>query len=510
MTLLSPTFYLFVTAAIGVYYICPTKLQWMWLLTISGVFYYMAGGVAALLATLVMILLVWLAALLLHRMPKYRKGIMIGGLACVLAMLFSYRYLGFLETTMYWVQRFLGLEQQTLFVKLAAPLGISFYTFQLLGYLIDVYWKSYSPQKNPLKFCLYGLYFPYILSGPINRYAQLSPQLFSPHRFEYNQCCFGIQRILWGVFKKLVIAERLATVVGILFSNHGIYRGPYVWLGAACFGLQLYADFSGAMDIVIGISQCFGIKLPENFQTPFFSKNLSEFWRRWHITLGAWFRDYLLYPFLKTERIISWGRHLKQRFGKKWAKRIPTYLGLLLVWLSVGFWHGGAYQYIWGSGLLMWCMIVAGELCAPLLQKLTQALSIRTTSLGYHIFCSLRTFAIMCVSYIFFRATSFMDAVHMLLDSLRRPIAHLSMATLIDVYFGKMDILVLAVSLGIVLWVDILHARVQENGGSVRVKIAQKPWYIRWILYEALIIMILVWGYYGVDHPISQFIYQNF
>lgn len=395
-------------------------------------------------------------------------------------------------------------------VKLATPLGISFYTFQLLGYLIDVYWESERPQHNFAKFCLYGLYFPYIASGPINRYGQLSPQLYAAHKFDYTQCCFGAQRILWGLFKKLVIAERLAVIVDLVYTNYGVYQGPYVWLGAACFGLQLYADFSGAMDIALGVSQCFGIQLPENFQTPFFSKTVSEFWRRWHITLGGWFRDYMLYPFLKTERISAWGRCLKKRYGKTWGKRIPIYVGLLFVWLSVGVWHGGSYKYICGIGLMMWCVIVGGELCSPLFHKMTTTLHIRKKSLGYHIFCSVRTFAIMCVSFVFFRSESFMEALRMLIASVRRPIAHLSVSTLASALQGMTELMVLAIGLLIAFALELLQYRLHENGLSLRAQIAQKPLWLRWIVYYAVIVMIIVWGYYGIDHPISQFIYQNF
>lgn len=201
-------------------------------------------------------------------------------------------------------------------VQAAAPLGISFYTLSLLGYLFDVYYEIGKPQKNFLKFALFGFYFPVIISGPILRYRDVEQELYAPHKFDYHKFTYGLQRMLWGFFKKLVIAERLAVVVNTIYGDTDTYRGFYIAIAAIGFAFQLYADFSGGMDIVIGLSEALGIPLAENFDRPFFSKSIQEFWRRWHITLGAWLKDYLFYPLLRSKAFTKLQTDCKRSSGK--------------------------------------------------------------------------------------------------------------------------------------------------------------------------------------------------
>lgn len=178
-------------------------------------------------------------------------------------------------------------------LDIIVPLGISFYTFQSTGYLIDVYRGMYEPQKNPMKYALFILFFPQIMQGPIGRYNDLAPQLFEPCKFDYDRLKSGLVRMLWGFFKKMVIADRAALLVNTVFDNWKPYSGAVIWAAVFLYAVQLYADFSGYMDIALGAGEALGIRLSENFRTPYFSKSTAEFWRRWHITLGTWFRDYL-------------------------------------------------------------------------------------------------------------------------------------------------------------------------------------------------------------------------
>ncbi|MDR2889986.1 MAG: MBOAT family protein, partial [Lachnospiraceae bacterium] len=192
-----------------------------------------------------------------------------------------------------------------------AVLGISFYTLSMLGYVIDIYYEIGQVSRNYFKFLLYGLFFPTMISGPVMRYSQMAEELYQPHSFDYKRITRGFQRMLWGFFKKLVISERAALVVNTVFNDHGQYEGAFYWLAAMFFVIQLYTDFSGCMDIVLGIGETFGINMPENFRTPFLSRSISEYWRRWHITLGAFMKDYVFFPLLRSGMFNRLGQFLR-------------------------------------------------------------------------------------------------------------------------------------------------------------------------------------------------------
>ena len=224
---------------------------------------------------------VWGAAIYIDRTAEQKKK----RAALICAVLFC---LGLLCAL-----RFFGLP-------LLAPLGISFYTLTLLGYLFDVYYEIGKVQTNYCKLLLFGSYFPTMISGPILKYQEMEGRMYAPHRLDYRQVTFGMQRMIWGFFKVLVISERAAIIANQIFDHYREYAGLPIWVGAVAFTFQLYANFSGCMDIVLGISQCFGIQLPENFNAPFLSRTIAEYWRRWHITLGTWLREYLFYPLLRT------------------------------------------------------------------------------------------------------------------------------------------------------------------------------------------------------------------
>ena len=263
-------------------------------------------------------------------------------------------------------------------VDFLIPLGVSFYTFSLLGYVIDVYNGIAKPQRNYWKLMLYGMYFPVILSGPILKYREHGEQFFVPHRFDYRLVTRGMQRMLWGFFKKLVIAERLGTLVDTVYGGYMEYPGAYIWFATVCYAFQLYTDFSGCMDIVLGMSESLGIVLPENFQTPFFAKSVAEYWRRWHITLGVWMKEYVFFPVLRSPLFTDLNKSWKEKFGKKKGKQYVTFAAMFLLWLTVGIWHGGDWKFVIGSGLLHWVYIVSEELLAPACGRFMDKCRIRT------------------------------------------------------------------------------------------------------------------------------------
>ena len=222
---------------------------------------------------------------------KYRKRIFVLALLCDLGILAALKYTNFLIGN---VNAITGASLAS--VDWVLPLGISFYTFQTVSYVIDVYWEKIPAERNPLKVALFTSFFPLLIQGPISRFGDLSETLFSEHKADYKQISFGLQRILWGYFKKLVIADRLLIAVTAVCGDPAGYDGAYVLAGALLYAAELYADFTGGIDITIGIAQVLGIRVKENFVRPYFSRNIAEYWRRWHISMGTWFKDYIFYP----------------------------------------------------------------------------------------------------------------------------------------------------------------------------------------------------------------------
>ena len=270
-------FLCFFAVLLTVYYCIPRKLQWGLLLLGSAAYCLLAGQGILILYPLVSVGACYLGTKALARAPqeaeKKRRGILVVTILVNIGILFALKYVNFFINTVDGVVHLFGGPDELIAgVDFLVPLGVSFYTFSLLGYVIDVYYGLADAQKNFGKLALYGLYFPNLISGPILKYREHAEQFFAPHAFDYKQVTQGLQRMVWGFFKKLVIAERLGVLVNTVYGDYEGYPGAYIWMATACYAFQLYTDFSGCMDIVLGLSQSLGIALPENFQTPFFSK----------------------------------------------------------------------------------------------------------------------------------------------------------------------------------------------------------------------------------------------
>jgi D-alanyl-lipoteichoic acid acyltransferase DltB (MBOAT superfamily) len=312
--------------------------------------------------------------------------------------------------------------------------------------------------------------------------------------------------MLWGFFKKLVIAERLGMLVDTVYGQYTDYPGAYIWVATACYAFQLYTDFSGAMDIVLGMSESFGIILPENFDTPFFAKSISEYWRRWHITLGTWMKDYVFYPLLRSRFFTNLNQSWKKKFGKKKGKQYATFAGMFVLWFTVGIWHGGDWKYVIGSGLLHWCYIVLEELLAPPCAKAMERLHIDPKGKAVDFVRMVRTFFLVCIGDLFFRAESVGAAFSMLRLSVStwNP-SVLWNGSLFALGLDWMEFLIAVVSLCILWAVSLLHTK-----GSVRDRIAGKALTFRWMLWYALLFYVILLGCYGPGYSVSEFIYQGF
>lgn len=504
-------FLCFFTVLLIVYYCIPRKLQWGLLLLGSVAYCLLAGQGILILYPLVSAGACYLGTNALAGVPqeaeKKRRGILAVTILVNIGILFALKYVNFFINTVNGVVHlFGGADELISGVDFLVPLGVSFYTFSLLGYVMDVYYGLAEPQKNFGKLALYGLYFPNLISGPILKYREHAAQFFAPHAFDYKQVTQGLQRMVWGFFKKLVIAERLGVLVNTVYGDYKEYAGAYIWVATACYAFQLYTDFSGCMDIVLGLSQSLGIALPENFQTPFFSKSVAEYWRRWHITLGVWMKDYVFYPLLRSKLFTNINKSFKEKFGKKRGKQYATFAAMFVLWLTVGVWHGGDWKFVIGSGLLHWFYIVMEELLAPPFARLNKRLHLDEEGRFLNGVRMLRTFFFVCIGDLFFRAASVGDAFAML----KRAVGVWNPQILWDGSLLQLGLdgieTAVAVFALLLLWAVSLKQRKEQ----VRECIARKPLPLRWALWYALLFAVILLGYYGPGYSAAEFIYQGF
>ena len=274
------------------------------------------------------------------------------------------------------------------------PLGISFYTFQTVSYIIDVYWEKVEAEKNIFRVALFTSFFPLLIQGPISRYGELTETLFAEHKADFKQISFGLQRILWGYFKKLVIADRLLVAVTTLCGDPAAYTGAYVFFGAMFYAAELYADFTGGIDITIGIAQVLGVKVQENFIRPYFSRNIAEYWRRWHISMGTWFKDYIFYPLSVAPWLLKLSKKARKSISDGFGKKLSVYVSTIITWFLTGLWHGAAWNFVvWG--LLNAVFILAGEEYKPVATRFRTKHERLVSTFGYRVFETLRTFLLV-------------------------------------------------------------------------------------------------------------------
>ena len=503
----------------ALYYLCPGRLRWILLLAVSYA-YYAVSGAAALPFIVLTTLSAWAGALMIGRIAAANKEALKAGKGTLSAeekkamkaaakkrqriiffavLLLNFGVLALLKYSDP-VMTLAGAQP----LGLLLPLGISFYTFQSMGYLIDVYNGRYAPEKNPAKFALFVSFFPQLIQGPIARFDQLGKQLMEPHRYELKNIQSAALLMLWGFFKKKVIADRALPLVAEVFENQGAYGGAVIVLGVLFYSLQQYADFSGGIDLVTGIAQLFGIQLAPNFKRPYFSVSLGDFWRRWHISLGGWMRDYVFYPFALTRPMAKLSKAAKAKFGADIARALPAALGNILVFFLVGVWHGAQMNYVlWGlyNGLIL----AASALLEPHYKRFGEAHSALTASKGFYLVRVLRTFIIVNIGWYFDRCVQAGDAFCMLYKTAFEPrFAQLTDGTLLALGLKAADYRILALSTVLLLVVSLM----QERGIRVREWVFSRRLPLRWALLLAFCCMILATFVYGSGN--ASFMYAAF
>lgn len=376
------------------------------------------------------------------------------------------------------------------------PIGLSYYTLQAIAYLLDVYWGRIPAETSYFKLLLYLSYFPQLVQGPISRYQPLSRALFEPKPLRAQNLKFGAQLMLWGYFKKLCIADNVAPYVSMIFYEGEIVRGPLVLIGLVCYGIQLYCDFSGGIDIVRGVSQCFGIHLTENFRQPFFSKSLAEFWRRWHISLGDFMKDYVFYPFSLSRTAAEIKKALKGKVSRKVSGRVLAAIGNLLVFTLVGLWHGTGSKYL-GWGLYNGFILISSSLMVDVYAAGLKRLRIDKNSKGWQAFSLARTFLVVTIGWVFDVADTAWEAILVFLR------LFMPFSGSWGAYVPPLRTIAALLFCALLLAVSLLH----EKRVSIREALDGKPFAVQVIAWTALIQLIACFGRFVAS---GGFMYANF
>ncbi len=435
---------------------------------------------------------------------KKQKQVLTFGILTVLSVLVILKYTNFFGTTL---SDFLGLFNcpwKYTPKSFIAPIGISFYTLQIISYLTDVYRGTQKAETNLVKTALYLSFFPTIMEGPIARFADVEP-LYEGKSISYKNLKYGYQRILWGLFKKIVIADRFYCVSEYVFSNYENLDGSIILFGVIAYVANLYNEFSGCMDICIGSAEIFGISLPENFRQPFRAKTAGEFWRRWHITLGAFFKDYIFYPVSLSKPVKNLAKKVKNKFGREVSKFVAPTISLFCVWACNGLWHGAAWNFIFYG--FYYFVIIFIEL---LLENPVKALDERITNkVGRFFWNFLRSCKMMVIIFtgeLFFRAETVGKGFKMIGGIFKS--FHYSEFSR---NFGRMnleraDLYIALTCLIVVLIVGILH----EMNIQVRDLLYKCPTPVRWIFWYTCIFVIVMFGAYGSGYSIVELIYAGY
>ena len=491
---------LFLPASMIAYQLMPVKYRFYVLLLFGYYFYYCISG-TLIIYIMAATITTYLSGLLIEK----KKGFLIFCILLLMENLAYMKYYNFFAANGNRIISFITSEQPFTLKAMILPIGISFYTLSAAGYLIDIYYKKIPAEKNIGKLALFLSFFPTIMEGPICRYGELGRELFAGRSITMERLATGAQRIFWGLFKKMLVADRLDVLVKTVYDGYQNYDGTVISVAAVAYTIQLYMEFSGCMDIVIGTGEIFGITLPENFRRPFFSKTVSEFWRRWHITLGSWFKEYVFYP------VSMWGPVRKlsrtaRKHNRHWGEVTAAALGLFPVWLCNGIWHGPRWSYIF-YGLYYFVLITLSIAMRPCSEKLCRFFKLDQSSALYHLFQVGRTFLLVVIGELFFRA----EGLRIGLQMFARIFTQFNLSsfwngTLLTLGLDRGDYLLIGAALTVVFFISLA----EEKGRDVRRDIKQLPLPLRWSLYYSVMMAICLFGAYGVGYMPVELIYANF
>ena len=493
-------FMIFFPVVLAVYFIVPKKLRYIWLL-ITSYYFYMSWNAEYAILIAFSTVLTFLCGILIDQFRKnegekwkiLQKITLFGGIAINLAILFLYKYTGFALDNINAILSAFGIDAVGENFSILLPVGTSFYTFQALGYVIDVYRKDVEAEYNLFRYALFVSFFPQLVAGPIERSGNLMKQLKEVHTIKlwnYERIVRGTAVMMWGFFLKVIVADRAATIANNVFENYYAMGTFELVTGVVFFAIQIYCDFASYSTIAQGAAQIMGFTLMDNFDTPYFALSIKEFWRRWHISLSTWFRDYLYIP-----------------LGGNRKGTLRKYINTMIVFLVSGLWHGADWTYIvWGG--LHGAYQVIGAVTKPAKERLYKKLGFKTQSTSFRLCQMLSTFALTCLAWIFFRA----DSIGAAFDYIVRMVTHLNpwaitTGVIYNLGLDRQEMNILLISVAVLFFVDYMKRR--KNIRFENLTDNQVFW-VRGAVIFILLFVVIIFGAYGYSFDAQEFIYFQF
>lgn len=494
----SINFLIFFPIVLLVYFVIPKKVKHLWLL-IASYYFYMCWNAKYALLILTSTVITYASGLLIEKVKGssyevtkqtvLKKWVVAGSIVINLGILFYFKYINFALESVQNIFHWCHIEINVPAFDIILPVGISFYTFQALSYTMDVYRDEIYAEKNFFRYALFVSFFPQLVAGPIERSKNLLKQLAVPKKFCFEDAREGLLLMLWGFFLKIVLADRIATFVDTVYGNFSTYSGAYLVVATMLFAIQIYCDFAGYSTIAMGTAKVLGITLMENFDAPYLSTSVAEFWRRWHISLTSWFKDYLYIP-----------------LGGSRKGEIRKYINKIIVFLISGLWHGASFSFIvWGglNGLYQ----VIGEILRPIRDKLVSVLRLNRDSLGHKLIHVVGTFILVDFSWIFFRSGTFKEAIEIIksMITIKNPWI-LFDGSLYNCGLDEKNFRLMFLGIAILLWVDFC----KKKGIKIREVIVKQDYWFRWLFIAFVISAILTFGIWGPNYNEANFIYFQF
>lgn len=498
MSFNSIDFLIFFPIVVLVYFLIPKKLKQLWLLCAS-YYFYMSWNAKYAILILTSTAITYASGIMLEKakrtdMPadkvqRRKKWIVALSFCSNLGILFFFKYMGFAARIVNTAAGLIHIPLSVPKFDILLPVGISFYTFQALGYTVDVYRDDIRAERNFIRYALFVSFFPQLVAGPIERSGNLIRQLAEPKEFSFDRFREGFLQMLWGFFLKIVVADRIAVFVDTVYGDYANYGGYYLIVATVLFAVQIYCDFCGYSTIASGAARILGISLMDNFDAPYLSTSVTQFWRRWHISLTTWFRDYLYIP-----------------LGGNRKGKIRKHLNRMIVFLVSGLWHGAGFTYLlWGglNGLYQ----VFGEITLPARKRFTDLFRLHRDSLGHRLFQGLFTFVLIDFSWIFFRAGELRDAFAIIRSIFRADNPWiLTDGSLYSCGLDISNFLLMLAGIGILVFADCCR----RKHVSVREVILRQDGWFRWLLIALTITAIITFGIWGPGYISANFIYFRF
>lgn len=494
----SAEFLIFFPIVTLIYFAIPKRVKYIWLL-VASYYFYMCWNAEYAILIFISTVITYLSGLLLERTKKqeiseYKKNrekklIVALSFVANLGILFYFKYTNFALFLFGLGLSRLSINIQVPQFDIILPVGISFYTFQALSYTMDVYRDEIYAEKNFLRYALFVSFFPQLVAGPIERSKNLLKQLSSPQKFDFEKAREGLLLMIWGYFLKIVLADRIAIFVDTVYGDYNTFTGAYLVLATALFAVQIYCDFAGYSTIAMGAAKILGIDLMENFDAPYLSTSVAEFWRKWHISLTSWFKDYLYIP-----------------LGGSRKGKARKYINKLIVFLVSGLWHGASLSFIVWGGLNGVYQII-GEILSPVRDRAIKVFHLNRNSLGHKAAQMFFTFVLVDFSWIFFRADTLKSSLRIIkaMMSVYNPWIFFD-GSIYNCGLDQKNYWVMIFGIMILIFADYQ----KHKGNRLRTVIVQQDYWVRWLLIDIAIIFLLIYGIWGSTYDAANFIYFQF